>query len=268
MNFKQKIQNLVFPLGSIQKIRTGYLNGYRIRLTENSLWSPLVGKWEPAMQKIMANVIRPGQIAYDLGANNGLHGLLMARIVGKTGMVINFEPFEENIHEINENFQLNGITNYRNVPAAVTDRNGTETFVIGDHHKQGFLENGSHTAMKKIQVDCLTLDKFIEEGNPGPNFIKMDIEGAEGAALNGFANTIQRYLPLMIIELHNPEQDLVVGRFLKAHGYSAWRFDTFSRLSFTPIRDFDKCHPAPEGIWGSIFCLPAGKKPEDFTFDQ
>ncbi len=89
------------------------------------------------MQKIMANVIKPGQIVYDLGANNGLHGLLMAPLVGETGMLYNFEPFEENIQEIEENYNLNNITNYRNIHAAVSDRNGMETFVIGDHHKRG-----------------------------------------------------------------------------------------------------------------------------------
>ena len=86
LTFKQKIQNLLLPLGTIQRIRSGYLKGYKIKLTQNSLWSPLIGKWEPAMQKIMANVIKPGQIVYDLGANNGLHGLLMAPLFGKDGM--------------------------------------------------------------------------------------------------------------------------------------------------------------------------------------
>ena len=90
MTFKQKIQNLFFPLGSVQKIRSGYLKGFRIRLTENSLWSPLIGNWEPAMQKIMVNVIKPGEVVYDLGANNGLHGLLMSGLVGQFGKVYNF----------------------------------------------------------------------------------------------------------------------------------------------------------------------------------
>lgn len=180
MTLKQKIQNLFFPLGSIQKIRSGYLKGYKIRLTTNSLWSPLIGNWEPAMQKIMANVIRPGQVVYDLGANNGLHGLLMANIVGQSGVVYNFEPFEENINEIIENYSLNNITNYKNIHAAVSGKNGIETFVIGEHHKQGHISSQEATTEKKIEVQSITLDAFIEQGNPGPAFIKIDIEGAEG----------------------------------------------------------------------------------------
>ncbi len=265
---KQKIQNFFLPLGTIQKIRSGYLKGFKIRLTQNSLWSPLIGKWEPAMQKIMTNVIQSGQIVYDLGANNGLHGLLMAPLVGKEGMLFNFEPLEENILEIVENYSLNNIGNYRNIHAAVSDKNGMETFVIGEHHKQGHLSPETNTNEKKIEVESITLDSFIEKGNPGPSFIKIDIEGAEGPALSGFSQGIKKFLPLMIIELHNPEQDIEVGKFLLKNGYTAYRFDTFSKLKFDLIRDLNKTYPSPEGIWGSIFCIPPGMKLEDFSFDK
>lgn len=268
MTVKQKIQNLFFPLGSIQKIRTGYLKGYRILLTENSLWSPLIGKFEPAMQKIMVNLIRPGQVVYDIGANNGLHGLLMAGLVGQKGMVYNFEPLEENVVEIDKNFATNHITHYRNVTAAVSGRDGTETFVLAGHHKQGSISQEAGEGAKKVVVKSITLDTFIREGNPGPAFIKMDIEGAEGAALNGFANTIQQYHPIMVIELHTPEQDLEVGKFLQAHKYKAYRFDAYAKLFFTEVRDYTKPYPSPEGIWGSILCLPAGMSLIDLTFSK
>ncbi|MBK6479809.1 MAG: FkbM family methyltransferase [Saprospiraceae bacterium] len=45
-------------------------------------------------------------------------------------------------------------------------------------------------------------------------FLKIDIEGAEGAALEGYSNHIRDTYPDMIIELHNPEQDKAVGEFL------------------------------------------------------
>jgi FkbM family methyltransferase len=268
LTFKQKIQNFFLPLGSVQKIRSGYLKGYKIRLTQNSLWSPLIGNWEPAMQKIMVNVIKPGQVIYDLGANNGLHGLLMAPIIGPEGMLYNFEPFEENIREINENYAMNHITNFRNIQAAVSDNNGTASFVIGDHHKQGHLSTEAQVMEEKIKVESISLDSFIDLGNPGPDFMKIDIEGAEGPSLRGFSKGIMEFKPLMIIELHNPEQDLEVGKTLAEHGYTAFRFDTFRKLEFTQIKDFYKSHPHPDGVWGSLFCIPSGKKLSDYSFDK
>jgi FkbM family methyltransferase len=268
MTFLQKIQNLFFPLGSIQKIRVGYLKGYKIRLSENSLWSPLLGRWEPAMQKIMVNVVRPGDIVYDLGANNGLHGLLMSGLVGEKGVIYNFEPFAENIAEIVENYAFNSIENYVNIAAAVADQCGTQRFEVGGHQKQGAISANTENAENVIEVKTINLDAFIEQGNPGPNFIKIDIEGAEGKALLGFSTHVKKYQPLMIIELHTPEQDVLVGKFLSQEGYAAYRFDTFAQLQFTKVKDLTKPHPAPDGIWGSIFCLPAGKQLEDCTFNK
>jgi len=221
LTLKQKLQNLVFPLGSIQKIRKGYLRGYKIRLTENSLWSPLIGRWEPAMQKIMVNTVKEGEVVYDLGANNGLHGLLLAGLVGKKGIVFNFEPFQGNIEEIVENFQLNNITNYKNIQAAVAEMEGITSFSLGEHHKQGAIMADPSAGANKIEVPTTTLDAFIEKGNPGPSFIKMDIEGAEGPALRGFSRNIEKYFPNMVIELHNPEQDRIVGKFPNRKGSGA-----------------------------------------------
>lgn len=268
MTFLQKIQNLFFPLGSFQKIRVGYLKGFKIRLTENSLWSPILGKWEPAMQKIMVNVVKPGDIVYDLGANNGLHGLLMAGLVGERGKIYNFEPIMENVEEIVENYSLNNIENYANITAAVSDECGVISFDLGNHHKQGSITSKTMLGSASIKVNTITIDSFIESGNPGPDFIKMDIEGAEGKALNGFSKYIDQFQPLMIIELHSPEQDAIVGKFLNEHGYSAYRFDTFKKLHFVRIKDFGSPFPSPDGIWGSIFCLPAGKPLEQFTFTK
>jgi FkbM family methyltransferase len=268
LTLKQKLQNLVFPLGSIQKIRKGYLKGYKIRLTENSLWSPLLGRWEPAMQKIMANTVMEGQTVYDLGANNGLHGLLLAGLVGRQGTVFNFEPFPGNIDEIVENFELNHITNYRNIQAAVSDKEGVTSFALGDHHKQGAIADNPLNGNNRIDVNLITLDSFIDQGNPGPSFIKIDIEGAEGPALHGFSKNIEKYFPDMVIELHSPEQDRMVGEFLSFYKYKAYRFDPFTDLKFAEIRDFTKVYPEPDGVWGSLFCVGPKRKLEDFVFDR
>lgn len=268
LTFKQKIQNIIFPLGSIQKIYKGYLKGYKMKVTTNSLWSPLIGGWEPTMQKIMVNVVKPGQTVYDLGANNGLHGLLLSRLVGEKGLVVNFEPFAANIIEIDENYEMNKIVNYRNVQAAVADKEGIVNFSMGVHSKQGAISEDNSDDSDCVKVPSITLDSFIDAGNPGPSFIKMDIEGAEGAALSGFSKNIEKYFPDMVIELHNPVQDREVGYFLKSHQYKAYRFDPFKALHFTEVSDFSKGCPEPEGIWGTIFCFGPSRQLKDFTFDK
>lgn len=217
------------------------------------------------MQRIMKATVQPGQVAYDIGANNGLHGLLLSSIVGEKGHVYNFEPLPSNVDEITENFQLNGLQNFSNVCAAVSGKEGYIQFHLGGHDKQGSIHSDGDGS-QQISVRTTSIDTFIEEGHPAPDFIKMDIEGAEGAALQGFSRGIGNKFPLMIIELHSVEQDLLVGKFLKKFGYTAYRFDPFKKLQFTKITDMDKGHPHPNGIWGSIFCVGPDKSIDQFTF--
>lgn len=265
-SLKTKIQKWLFPLGSVQTIRAGLLKGSKIVVTENTQWAPLLGRWEPAMQKIMASVIKPGDIVYDLGANFGLHGLLFSRLTGQEGFLYNFEPLPQNVLEIENNYKLNKVNNYITIEKAVSYRSETVKFIIGTHAGQGKLtseEGGKNTR----EVQTISLDEFIEAGNRPPNFIKMDIEGAEGAALKGYEKNIAKTFPAMVIELHSPEADKQVGQFLNFHGYTAYRFNTFNAIKFERIKDLSLPYPHRDGIWGSIFCLGPGKSLDNFQFN-
>lgn len=136
---KKAIQKFLFPIGSKQKILFGYLKGSEIVVTENTQWAPLFGRWEPAMQKIICNTVKNGDIFYDLGANFGLHGLLSSKYLGNKGKLFNFEPLPDNINEINTNYELNNIHNYVNIQKAVSNKIDTVVFNVAAHNGQGSL---------------------------------------------------------------------------------------------------------------------------------
>ncbi len=175
---KKLIQKMIFPLGSKQRILRGYLKGSRIILSENTQWAPLIGRWEPAMQKIIANTVKEGNIFYDLGANFGLHGLLSAKYLGASGHIYNFDPLPSNLEEIKLNYALNGIKNFSNIQKAISNKNGNTQFNVAHHSGQGSLSI-EREGPGKIDVETITLDSFISNYNPLPDFIKMDIEGAK-----------------------------------------------------------------------------------------
>lgn len=265
MTFRQKIQNLFFPLGSVRKIRIGYLKGFKILVSENSRWAPFVGNFEPSLQKIMVNVVNPGDIVYDLGSNSGLHGLLMAQLVGKTGKVYNFEPLQKNIDECEENYRLNNIENFVNIQAAIFYKNGEEPFLLVD--QIGHVVSRNYFPSENlIKVRTITLDSFIAENNPGPALIKIDIEGMEAAALYGFSKRIKEFSPLLIIELHSDQCCLEVGDFLQHNGYLAYSYNPYKKLKFSLLKNWNKVFSEDER--GNIFCIPPGKKLEDFTFSK
>ncbi len=243
------------------------LKGSRIVVSENTQWAPLIGRWEPAMQKIIANTVKEGNIFYDLGANFGLHGLLSAKYLRESGHIYNFDPLPSNCEEIKINYALNGIENYSNIQKAVSNKNGNTDFNVAKHNGQGSL-GIEREGSSKIVVETITLDSFISDSNPLPDFIKMDIEGAEGDALEGFVNNIEKSFPLMIIELHSPEADKKVGEFLKFYKYDAFRFDTFKGLRFEKIKNLELPYPHKDGIWGSILCCPQSKPLNSFQFKK
>jgi len=262
LNLKKNIQNLIWPLGGTALIRRGYLKGYKFQVSENSGWSPILGSWEPECQAVFANIIFEGSTIFDLGANNGIHSLLFSKLVGTRGQVIAFEPLAENVREVEKNCELNNINNIRVIKNAIGKENGKLSFFFGHHNKQGSLIQDANTQNKvKITVEVITLDSFIEKNRIIPDFIKIDIEGAESDALVGFSENIQKIQPIMFIELHNPEQDKKVGEFLQLHHYLAFRINKEVKRSnfripyIEQVTDLNQTYPNPNGMWGTILAI-------------
>src|SRR5581483_2576840 len=80
--------------------------------------------------------------------------------------------------------------------------------------------------------------------------VKIDAEGAEGRILSGAQRLTERARPSFVIELHTPEQDVAVARWLTERGYR------FERVTGPPIRHPECGWPDPDGVWGTIIARP------------
>ncbi|MBC7850502.1 MAG: FkbM family methyltransferase [Chitinophagaceae bacterium] len=262
---KKKLLGMFWPRGSKANIIRGPLKGHKFVISDNSGWSPIVGRWEPESQTLFTRVIKPGSVVYDLGANNGIHSLLFSKLVGAKGKVFSFEPLPSNCKEIMNNAALNNIDNIEVVQAAVSNQAGETVFHLGLHDKQGSLVGIGRESGNDIKVKLTTLDDFIDGGNPKPDFLKIDIEGAESLALHGFEKRVGEILPNFFIELHTPEQDEKVGQFLLKHNYKAFRLKDgvsapeLGLHDLEPIKDLTKPYPTPDGIWGTILAVHPSK---------
>jgi hypothetical protein len=64
----------------------------------------------------------------------------------------------------------------------------------------------------------MTIDELVASGElPPPTLVKIDVEGAEVAVLEGMRATIERHRPAIICELH--ETNAEVAAALAAHNY-------------------------------------------------
>jgi FkbM family methyltransferase len=248
---KPLIARWVYPVGSVATILRGPARGLKYRVFPSGL-APLYGGGESAAQRIFAEQIRNGAVCYDIGANYGIHTLLLARLVGSAGHVYAFEPVPKIYNALKENVALNQFGNVTCECAAVAEQNGKARFVLGESDCTGHLHGDEPQGTDSFSVILVSLDDYVfEQQHRSPTFIKIDVEGAEGKVMLGARRVVERFRPLMLIDLHTPEQDVSVGRMLQGSGYQAFRTEGMQR-----IKELGQGWPQPDGIWGQILAVP------------
>lgn len=143
-------------------------------------------KWyrEPEFMDIIENEVSDGMVAFDLGANIGYVTLCLAKYVGTKGHVYSVEPGPRNYEILKKNIQVNHIEDKVDVfQCAISSESGKMQFNLSDESNLHSIIKTKHTK-QTIEVDTVSIDDFFSD-KKFPNFIKMDIEGAELQALEG-----------------------------------------------------------------------------------
>lgn len=148
--------------------------------------------------------IKSGMTVLDLGANIGFYTLLFADLVGEGGKVFAFEPEPNNFSTLEKNVKLNRFKNVVLVRKAVSDKTGNiDLFLSESMGRHTIYSSGK--GGKKIKIESIKLDDFLKNYTKAIDFIKMDIEGAEYAALLGMSSLLKRIKNVRIITEFMPE---------------------------------------------------------------
>jgi FkbM family methyltransferase len=136
-----------------------------------------------AERQLLRQILVPGAVAVDAGANIGIYSQFLARCVGPAGAVYSFEPAPENFERLRA--AARGFSNMYLLQAAVGERSGkSELYLSGtlnvDH--RSYWTNNS--ARRVVQIDMVALDDYFKPGQR-VDLIKMDIQGYEFHALRG-----------------------------------------------------------------------------------
>ncbi|MHB1300109.1 MAG: FkbM family methyltransferase [Burkholderiales bacterium] len=210
----------LLPGRMVVPVLRGVNKGYRWRVGSNihGCW---LGTYESDKQKLMSRLVKPGMIAYDIGANAGFYTLALARMVGGEGAVYAFEPYAENALNILEHLQLNRCHNATLYQAAVSDHISLSAFQVARSNSMGSLGEVGHYWVPTVAIDAL-----IETANlPVPDIVKMDVEGAESSVFDGASKLLGMRKTIWIIALHGADQRKEIGRMLLDHGYGIYRLD-------------------------------------------
>lgn len=184
----------------------------------------LIGTYERAVVRAIAGNLRPGQVAFDVGANIGYMAMVMAQIVGPRGRVVAFEPSPRAQRLLRANASRNSSLRFETRQIALADRVGHEVF--SDFSYDLVSRLGDHLAdypdANLLTVPVETLDHLLETGAlPAPDFIKLDVEGAEARVLRGMDVVIQQRQPTILAELHEEDVAAEATRLLTDRGYVA-----------------------------------------------
>jgi FkbM family methyltransferase len=177
-------------------------------------------------------LLSPGDVFVDGGANIGLFTLAAAAKVGRAGKVIAFEPAPDVRLLLTQNVTLNRFVQVQVVPFALSSAPGEaafRTFEIGgaglNHLAPSDGESGTVES-----VMLTTLDTVV-----GPSdrrrlaVLKLDLEGAEHAALQGAREILRDVRPHIIIEIEDSHLRRMgssaaeVLALLGSHGYRFFR---------------------------------------------
>lgn len=218
-----RLASRVLPAAPITlPIAGGPLRGKLFRADFSRRPQYLLGTYERPATRAICEWLRPGQVGYDIGANIGYMALVMARAVGPAGCVVAFEPSPHAFALLSVNATRSRALHVDARQLALADVEGEETFSDFDYDLVSRF--GDHSAdypdARVLTVCVTTLDRVIASSalRP-PDFVKIDVEGAEMRVLRGMQDTLHRYRPLLLLELHEREVEEEVMAWLPARGY-------------------------------------------------
>jgi FkbM family methyltransferase len=137
------------------------------------------------LTELMFQLIRPGDAVLDLGAHVGTFSLAAAALGCR---VVSVEASPRNTELLRASVQCNGFDNMRVVHGAVTDYQGVLKFMPNGPH--GVVFNPI-VDLPSVTVPAITVDQILEEiGWQRVDFIKMDVEGSEIAAVRGMRHLL------------------------------------------------------------------------------
>jgi FkbM family methyltransferase len=179
----------------VQRRMAGIPTNILIGTREGQLWYDRFDLTDlPWVQ--MLGMIGPGDVIIDCGSNQGVNALHYSGTVGTNGHVHGFDPFPINTHIAQINASLNARSNLSFYQKAVGRQPGRLRVSVAAQNIVEYSNAGDN-----IDVEVITLDTLAPLR---PNFLKIDIEGAEVDALEG-AQELLKLRPFVFLELHPPE---------------------------------------------------------------
>jgi len=187
---------------SVITIPNGPNKGKKFIVNSDSFYAS--GQYEADSVMKMLDIIKDDDIVYDIGANMGYYSMAFSDCCKQ---VYAFEPLPKNLEIVEQHIAENNINNVDIFPYAITDEDKTLIFTSSQGTASNTYKTDSETfqsASNTIEVEGKSLDNLVLNGEiPPPNFIKIDVEGAELDLLHGAEKVLLKYKPAVVVATHD-----------------------------------------------------------------
>lgn len=168
------------------------------------------GEWTQSEITVIGQLVRPGTVVADIGANIGTHSLAMSKMVGPDGLVVAVEPMPFAFPLLSANLLINGCQNVVAINAGASNKNGwidvPEILYEIPANFGAISMEGRTSELSSVSarapVPQIRLDDIPALRNAG--LIKIDAEGMERSVLAGAREVIARNRPILYVENENP----------------------------------------------------------------
>lgn len=211
----------LIPKRAVFRIMQGRLKGWKwiVGSGEHGYW---LGWYEIGKRQAFETAIPEGAVVYDIGANVGYYSLMAAVVSGPKGHVYAFEPLPCNVEYLRKHVTLNKMTDRITVfDVAVSDKTGEAAFDLGASTSMGHLAETGEIKVKQVRLDDMVASGEIKP----PDYMKVDVEGAEYDVLNGARVLLAQYKPVIFLDTHNREAHNATTKLLNELDYEIYCLD-------------------------------------------
>jgi FkbM family methyltransferase len=141
------------------------------------------GSYEPETVALLREHVKTGDVAFDIGANEGIMSACMAGLVGAGGCVVAVEPQSRLLDILDINLALNALGKYYIIHGAISDRDGEQVSIsLNPESNTGgsSIVNRYKWSSKNETVWTYTIQHIADHCRISHiDFLKIDVEGYE-----------------------------------------------------------------------------------------
>lgn len=162
---------------------------------------------EEIIEKVLYNIVKDSQVILDIGAHCGSHSVIYSRI-NPNSNIFSFEPQKTMFNILNKNIKDNNLKNIKTFNTALGNKKCKSFMSSYCSHGPNMnipINNSEMFNLGSLQIgkngEEIEINRLDDYDFGKVDYIKIDTEGFETYILDGGIKLIERYKPVLFLEL-------------------------------------------------------------------